>query len=206
MRQLPKLTLSVRLGASADIALRIETTNLRFAAISGMSKSAPLRVTAPNHEILDQWHVAIVDANGMTQMNAQDANAIRVSEFHPVTVLDADTVDFNGISSAGFTTYSSGGYLAYYVPMDLTVYSAARMDVKERVGGEVKLAANTVNGMLTLVAAEAKLRINLSAENIAALAAREYVFDVELIKAGGIDAICSADSTLTVLPEVTTSS
>ena len=38
-----------------------------------------------------------------------------------------------------------------------------------------------------------------------AVPARDYVFDIELVHATAVDAICSAESVLTVLPEVTTS-
>lgn len=202
---LPKLTLSARLGASADIALRLETTNLRFAAIGGMSKSAPLRVTAPNHGILDQWYAAIVDAKGMTQMNAVDANSIRDAEFHQVTLVDADHVDFNGISSALFSTYTSGGYLAYYAPLDLSAYTGARMDIKRKVGGAVELSLSTTAGTMSIDAATSTVSIALDETDLSALSARDYVFDIELIRVGGIDAICSAESVFSVLPEVTTS-
>jgi len=202
---LPKLTLSVRLGASADIALRLETTNLRFAAITGMEKSAPLRVTAANHGILDQWYVAVVDAKGMTQLNAADANAIRESEFHQVTLVDADHVDFKGISSAGFTAYTTGGYLAYYAPLDLSGYTGARMDIKRRVGGNVELALSTAAGTLDIDAAASTVSIALDETDLSVLSARDYVFDIELIRVDGVDAICSAESVFSVLPEVTTS-
>lgn len=202
---LPRLKLSVRLGASADMALRIETSNLRFASITGMAKTAPLRVTAPAHGIFDQWHVAVVDAKGMTQLNAADSNAIRDSEFHQVTFVDADTIDFNGVSSAGFSTYTSGGHLAYYAPLDLSGYTSARMDIKTAVGGTVALALNTAGGTLAIDAATSTVWVHLSANNLSALVARDYVFDIELIRSGGIDAICSAESVFSVLPEVTTS-
>lgn len=117
---LPKIKLSVRKGASADIPLRLETGTLSFAAISAMAKSAPLRVTAPGHNIRDGWYVAIVDAKGMTELNAVDSNSIRDNEFHRVTWIDANTVDFDGISSANFKTYTSGGYLALTVRHGLT--------------------------------------------------------------------------------------
>lgn len=202
---LPKLTIHARLGASADIALRLETSNLRFAAITGMAKTAPLRVTAPAHGIFDQWHVAVVDAKGMTQLNAADSNAIRDSEFHQVTFVDANTIDFNGVSSAGFSTYTSGGHLAYYAPLDLSGYTSARMDIKRAVGGAIELSLKTTNGMLAIDAATSTVWIHLSAADISSLVARDYVFDIELIRAGGIDAICSAESVFSVLPEVTTS-
>lgn len=202
---LPKIKLSVRKGASADIPLRLETGTMSFAAISAMEKSAPLRVTAPGHNIPDGWYVAIVDAKGMTELNASDSNAIRDSEFHRVTWIDANTVDFDGISSAGFKAYTSGGYLAFYAPMSLASYTSARMDVKTRVGGDAILALNTTDGTLEIDDATSTVWIRLEDDALDAVAARDYVFDIELVSATAVDAICSAESVLTVLPEVTTS-
>lgn len=203
--KLPKLKLSVRKGASADIPLRIETGTLSFAAISAMSKSAPLRVTATGHNIPDGWYVAIVDAQGMDELNAADSNDISDSEFHRVTWIDGNTVDFDGISSAGFKTYTSGGYLAFYAPMSLSSYTSARMDIKTRVGGDVILALNTTDATLEIDAATSTVWISLEDDSLDAVPARDYVFDIELVHATAVDAICSAESVLTVLPEVTTS-
>ena len=141
----------------------------------------------------------------MTQLNAADSNAIRDSEFHQVTFVDANTIDFNGVSSAGFSTYTSGGHLAYYAPLDLSGCTSARMDIKRAVGGAIELSLKTTNGMLAIDAATSTVWIHLSAADISSLVARDYVFDIELIRAGGIDAICSAESVFSVLPEVTTS-
>ena len=203
--KLPKLKLSVRKGASTDLPLRIETGTMSFAAISAMANSAPLRVTAPGHNIPDMWHAAVIDARGMIELNAADSNKIREAEFHQVTVIDANTVDFMEISSASFKTYTGGGYLAYYEPLDLSGYTSARMDVKRRVGGDVELALNTTDGTLEIEAATHSVWIRLDDTDLAALPAREYVFDIELISATTVDAICSADSVFEVLPEVTTS-
>ncbi len=203
--KLPKLKLSVRKGASADLPLRIETGTLSFAAISAMTNSAPLRVTATGHNIPDGWYVAIVDAQGMTELNAADSNEILDIEFHRVTWIDANTVDFDGISSASFKTYTSGGYLAFYAPMSLASYTSARMDIKTRVGGDVILALNTTNGTLEIEEATSTVWIRLPDDALDTVSARDYVFDIELVHATAVDAICSAESALTVLPEVTTS-
>lgn len=203
--KLPKLKLSVRKGASADIPLRIETGTLSFVAISAMTNSAPLRVTATGHNIPDGWYVAIVDAQGMTDLNAANSNDISDIEFHRVTWIDADTVDFDGISSANFKTYTSGGYLAFYAPMSLTSYTSARMDVKTRVGGDLILALNTTDATLEIDAATSTVWIRLEDDSLDAATARDYVFDIELVSATAVDAICSSESALTVLPEVTTS-
>ena len=203
--KLPKLLLSVRKGANADIALRLETSIIKFSEISAMTQSAPLRVTAAGHGIPDMWYAAVIDARGMVEMNAADSNKIRESEFHQVAVIDANTVDFTGLSAAGFKTYTGGGHLAYYAPMDLTGYTSARMDIKRRVGGDVELALNTENGTLEIDSSTHSVWIRLNDTHLAALPAMEYVFDIELVSATAVDAICSADSVLDVLPEVTTS-
>ena len=203
--KLPKLKLSARIGASADIALRLETSELRFIAITGMAKTAPLRVTAPSHGIPDLWYAAVIDPRGMTEMSAVDSNKIRESEFHQITVIDANTVDFMEISAASFSAYTGGGYLAYYEPMDLSGYTSARMDIKRRVGGDVELALNTTDGTLEIEAATHSVWIRLDDTDLAALPARDYVFDIELISATAVDAICSAESVFEVLPEVTIS-
>ena len=202
---LQKIKLSVRKGANADIPLRLETGTMSFAAISAMAKSAPLRVTATGHNVLDGWSVAIVDAQGMNELNSADSNDISDSEFHRVTWIDANTVDFDGISSAGFTAYTSGGYLAFYAPMSLASYTSARMDVKTRVGGDVILALSTTAGTIEIEAETSTVWIRLPDDALDTVSARDYVFDIELVSATAVDAICSADSVLTVLQEVTTS-
>lgn len=205
MKILPTLKLEARLGASANIALRLETSEIRFSAITGMANSAPLRITSPGHGIPDLWCAAVIDARGMTNINAADSNRLRDADFRQLTVIDANTVDLLEVSSANFRAYTGGGYLAYYVPLDLSGYTAARMDIKRKVGGDVELALNTTAGTLEIDAAANAVWIRLDETDIASLVAREYVFDIELISATEIDAICSADSVFTVLPEVTTS-
>lgn len=204
MSTLPKLKLSARLGASTDIPLRLQTGTLRFVDITAMSKSAPLRVTAPSHGMLDYWIAAIVDAKGMVEMNAEDSNNIRASEFNRTTLIDLDTVDFDGISSLSFNTYKSGGALVFHEPMDLSGYNSARMNLKTVIGGDVELDANTGNGLLEIDPLTSTLWIHLTDTDLVTLGARDYVFDIELISSSAIDAICSSDSIFSILPEVTT--
>ncbi len=199
------LRLSVRKGASADIPILVETDTLSFSAISGMEKVAPLRVTSTGHGIIDGWRAAVVDAKGMTELNAADSSSVRDSELHRVTVVDANTIEFDGISAANFKTYTGSGYLAFYAPKDLSDYTAARMDLKTRAGGEVVLALSTTDGTLEIDAAASAVYVRLPDDALDEVPARDYVFDVELIRPDGVDAICAATSTISVLPEITTS-
>lgn len=202
---LSKLKLSARKGASADIQILVETDTMAFAPISTMAQTAPLRVTSTGHGILDNWRAAVVDAKGMTEMNAADSASIRDGELHKITVVDANTIEFDSISAAGFRAYTSGGYLAFYAPKDLSGYTAARMDLKTRAGGDVILALSTIDDTLEIEAASSSLWVHLPADALDDVPAREYLFDVELIRSDGVDAICAATSTITVLPEITTS-
>ena len=52
------LTLSLRLGATADIPIRVESDELTFAPITAMTKSAPVAITSTGHGIPDGWRAA----------------------------------------------------------------------------------------------------------------------------------------------------
>jgi hypothetical protein len=207
-KTLPKLTLSPRLGATHETALRISSQTMLYAQISGMAQSAPLEVTATAHGIPDGWQVAVIGAKGMTELNAADPNDIKASEYHRCTVIDVDTVTIDGISSERFKAYQSGGHLAFRAPADLSGYASGRMDVKAKVGGDILLTRNTTNGGMFIDSATSSVFVRLAPTTIsgANLTAKDYVFDIELVTAGGaVDALCSADSVFSVQPEVTTS-
>lgn len=199
-----KLTLTVRRGASADIPIRVESDVLSYATITAIAQSAPVRITAASHGIPDGWRAAVMNAKGMTEINAEN-NPPKDSELRKVTVVDANTVEFNKVNSAGFRAYVSGGQLAFYTPRDLSAYSAARMDVKTKVGGEALASYHTDDGTLELDPVNEALWLRLTAAQTGAFVARSYVFDIELVRpSGAVEAICSADSVFVVLPEVTT--
>ena len=205
---LPKLTLSPRLGATHETAIRISSQTMLYAPISGMAQSAPLEITSTAHGIPDGWQVAVIGAKGMTELNAADPNDIKANEYHRCTVVDAATITIDGISSERFKAYQSGGHLAFRAPADLSGYASGRMDVKSKVGGDVLLTRNTVNGGMFIDSATSSVLVRLAPTTLSAagLTAKDYVFDIELATAGGaVDALCSADSVFSVQPEVTTS-
>lgn len=192
---------SMRLGASADIQIRIETDEIVFALIASISRSAPTRIaTQSAHGLLDGWRVSVVDAKGMIGLNGM--TPVEVS------VVDASTVDLRGVSSLGFSAHTAGsGALKWYAPKDLSDYTGARMDLKRAVGGDAVLSLHTDDGTLEIDAAASSVWIRLSptALSDAGVTARDYYFDIELIRPDGVDAICAATSVATVLPEITTS-
>lgn len=192
---------SMRLGSSADIQIRIETGEVEFALISSISRSAPARVvTQAAHGLLDGWRVSVVDAKGMTSINDVRLNS--------VSVVDTTTIDLDGVSSLGMSAHTAdSGALKWHAPKDLSDYTGARMDLKRAVGGDAVLSLHTDDGTLEIDAATSSVWIRLSptALSTAGVTARDYYFDIELIRPDGVDAICAATSVVTVLPEITTS-
>lgn len=192
---------SMRLGSSADIQIRIETDEIVFALISSISRSAPARVvTQEEHGLLDGWLASVVDAKGMTSIN--DVRPTSVS------VVDTTTIDLDGVSTLGMSAHTAdSGALKWHSPKDLSDYTGARMDIKRAVGATAVLSLHTDDGTLEIDAATSSVWIRLSptALSTAGVTARDYYFDIELIRPDGVDAICAATSVVTVLPEITTS-
>ena len=192
---------SMRLGSSADIQIRIETDEIVFALISSISRSAPARVvTQEEHGLLDGWRASVVDSKGMTSIN--DVRPTSVS------VVDTTTIDLDGVSTLGMSAHTAdSGALKWHAPKDLSDYTGARMDIKRAVGATAVLSLHTDDGTLEIDAATSSVWIRLSptALSTAGVTARDYYFDIELIRPDGVDAICAATSVVTVLPEITTS-
>lgn len=199
---LTKLNLTIRRGATNVIPIRVEAPEWAYATISAVAQTAPLRITA-DAVPPDNWRAAIMNVRSVGDFAAAN-NPPKDAELLPVTVIDSETVEFNAINGAGFKAHTGGGQLAWKVPLDLAPYNGVRMDVKAKVGGEALLSFSLDNG-LRLDNSTRAVWFEPSVEQSLTLAAKSYVFDIELLRTGGgVDPICSADSTITVLPEITT--
>ena len=199
---LTKLNLTIRRGATNVIPIRVESPVWAYASISAVAQTAPLRITA-DAVPPDNWRAAIMNVRSVGDFAAAN-NPPKDAELLPVTVIDSETVEFNAINGASFKAHTGGGQLAWKVPLDLAPYNGVRMDVKAKVGGEALLSFSLDNG-LRLDNSTRAVWFEPSVEQSLVLAAKSYVFDIELLRTGGgVDPICSADSTITVLPEITT--
>lgn len=136
-------------GDSYTLVLRIETDPIIYTSITAVAQSAPLRITAPGHTVRAGQNVAVTNVRGTTEINGA-ANALKPSDWHPATVIDANTVDLNDVNGAGFKAYEGGGVLQYSTLMDLTGWDA-RLQVRNRKGGDTTyLFMTTANGMLAI--------------------------------------------------------
>ena len=201
-----KLSVTWRRGSSVEIPIRIESDVWEYADIQTIDNGSPVKITAASHGIKDQWRVAVQNAKVLTDLNAEN-NPPKDSELRIATVVDANSVEFNSINASGMKTHTANtGQLAYYKPLDLSSYTSARMDIKQKVGGAILVTLNTTDTTLEIDSVSCAIWMFPSIEQTLLLPAGEYVFDVEMIDgAGRVVPVCSAESALIVLPEVTTS-
>jgi hypothetical protein len=119
-------------GKTFTLVIRWGTDPIIYKPITAIMQSAPARLTVPGHGMVDGWNAAITNVKGMLDINA-DANSVRDSDYHAVTVIDPSTIEINDINAAGFKPYISGGIIQFNTPVDLTGYKA-RDTIKKKVG------------------------------------------------------------------------
>lgn len=133
-----KLNLKIYQGSTFKQVLRWESSTKVYVPITDILKSAPIVITAPNHNIPVGWRARVTNAGGMKEVNLLDYNI--------VTSTTQDTITFNQVNSLAFSSYTSGGVLEYNQPMSLMGLSA-RMQLREKLTSDTVLyELNTGNG------------------------------------------------------------
>lgn len=193
--------LVIEQGKTFQRVVRWETTPAVYKAITAIPQSAPVTLTVPGHGIPDGWKAAVIDVKGMVEVNALSSPPSS-KDFRRVTVVDADTVQFNEISAASFKPYRSGGYLVYFTPVTLTGFTA-RMTIKDRIGGAVLAALTTENGGISVDTSAKTISLLISATATAGYTWTKGVYDLELISATGVVTALLAGA-ITLTKEVTT--
>ena len=176
--------LSILQGKTFSLVLRWESAPIIYKAITGITQTAPVAITATGHGVPEGWRCAVTGAKGMTEINAE-ANAVKDKDYHAATVVDANTIQFNDVNASGFKAWTSGGYLQFNTPVSLAGFTA-RMSIKDKQGGEELLALTTVNARITLDDVAKTITLNISATDTAALTWVKGVYDLELVSSGGV--------------------
>lgn len=199
--------IEIRKGKTFEKVVRWETEPIIRRAITGIDFTAGApRIEAVGHGLTDGWRAAVTMVRSPKQINAA-SNPPDDEDYHPVLVIDSDTVEFNSItpvdeSGKEWPQYSSGGFIQYNTPGDLTG-CAARMSIKDKVGGTVLLSLTTENGGIVIDPAALTITLFISDDDAAAITWKKGVYDTEIITATGrvIELLAGA---VTVKTEITT--
>lgn len=186
-------------GKTFNQRLRWENAGkIVYKAISAVVNSAPMRLTAPLHEVPDGWRCAVT---GHPNIDTEENN-VRDKDYREVSVIDANTVEINSINASSFKPYVSGAFLQYNEPVDMTGFTA-RMSIKNKVGGDLLLSLTTANGGLIIDEAADLITLLISATDTAALTWSKGFYDLEMVSPGGVVSALLT-GTVTVKAEVTT--
>lgn len=180
--------LTIQQGKTFPQVVRWEVSPVVYKPITGISQTAPARITAVGHDVAEGWRIAVVSVKGMTAINAGDP--VKDKDYHPATVIGADTIDLNDVNAANFKAYTSGGYVQYNTPASLAGF-AARMKIKNKIGGTVLAsteAGDTPLDIIDIALDDAlhTITISISATDTAALTWTKGVYDLELVSAAGV--------------------
>lgn len=179
-------------GHSYTTVLRYESgpiVRVPISAITCPIGAARIATTTP-HGMLDGWRGTVVNVQQPKEINAEDPNNIRSSEYHNATVIDASTVEFNDFNIADLKPYTTDGFLQYNTPADLTGIEI-RVRLKTKKGGTL-LASNLVadaelNVLVTaidLVKKTITLTFPVAATQL--LAGKTGWYDIEAASADGL--------------------
>lgn len=115
--------MTVSKGETWKPVFRWATDVLITKAVTAITRAAPPVVTAAGHGMPDGWPAILTGVQGMTQICSPHYPP-HAGDYHTATLVDANTVNFNKIDSSNFSPYTSGGYLVYPTPVDLSGVTA----------------------------------------------------------------------------------
>lgn len=179
-----KKDLVIEKGSTFTHLVRWATEVFTYKAITGITQAAPARVTSTAHGIPDGWKVALVSVKGMREISAEE-NPPATTDYKIATLVDADHVELNAVNSSEFTAYTSGGYIQFKTPVDMTGYTAS-FKVYDRAGGTELLSLTTANSGVLIDNTKKLITITMSATATQALVWKKGVYEFYMISQDGV--------------------
>lgn len=177
--------ITIKQGKTFIRVLRWETAPVVRKPITGISLAfgAP-RMDVVGHGLTNGWRAYVSRVKGMINLNAQN-NPPRASDFHPCTVIDPNTVEFNDVTPVDsngreWPAWTEGGFLEYNTPVDLTGYTA-RIKIKNKVGGTVLASNDSADEALNVINVTIDNAAKTITLTIAASATDDFAWTLSLI-------------------------
>lgn len=188
-----KLNLKIYQGSTFTQVLRWESSTKVYVPITDISKSAPMVVTAADHNIPVGWRARVSNAGGMKEANLLD--------YQTVTNTTNSTVTFNQINSLAYTPYTSGGVLEYNQPVDLMGLTA-RMQIREKLTSDTIIhELTTENNGIVFDNTYKTITISIPDQATTNLSFTSGVYNLEFI--GGGEVYTFAKGSVSLEKEVT---
>ena len=184
-----KKDFEILIGSTWGYVIRWGTTPIVRKPITAIdfSMGAP-RPSVAAHGLFDGWGVAVYGVKSPRQINAAN-NPPEGSDYHSATVIDTGTIELNDVTPVDengqeWPAYTSGGFIQYDTPVDLTGYTA-RMSIKDKIGGAVLHSLTTENDGITIDTAAKTVLLSIPAATTEDFTWSRGVYDLEMVSATG---------------------
>ena len=184
-----KKDFEILIGSTWGYVIRWGTTPIVRKPITNidLSLGAP-RLSVSSHGLFEGWGVAVYGEKSPRQINAVN-NPPEGSDYHSATVIDTGTIELNDVTPVDengheWPAYTSGGFIQYDTPVDLTGYTA-RMSIKDKIGGAVLHSLTTENGGITIDTAAKTILLSIPAATTEDFTWSRGVYDLEMVSATG---------------------
>lgn len=136
-----RLDITIQQGATWADSLQWMQERKTYKVISAAPQLVPVRLTVTGHGVPDGWPVFISGVAGAVELNSPDP-----AEPYTAALIDANTVELVNVNGEDFGTFTSGGYLEYYTPYDLSTYTEATLIIRASQGSATVLDTLTKTG------------------------------------------------------------
>ena len=184
-----KKDFEILIGSTWGYVIRWGTTPIVRKPITNidLSLGAP-RLSVSSHGLFEGWGVAVYGVKSPRQINAVN-NPPEGSDYHSATVIDTGTIELNDVtpvdeSGQEWPAYTSGGFIQYDTPVDLTGYTA-RMSIKDKIGGAVLHSLTTENGGIVIDPAAKTILLSIPAATTEDFTWSRGVYDLEMVSSAG---------------------
>lgn len=174
-----KINFKIYQGSTFKEVLRWESATKIYAAITGITKAAPMVITAPAHAVPAGWRFKVTNVAGMKEINSADT-------YQTATTVDTNTITVNAVNSLGYTDYTSGGVVEYNQPNNLFGVTA-RMQIREKITSVDTLdELTTENSKIVIDNVLKTITILLTDTITSAYTFSSAVYSMELIVSGEV--------------------
>ena len=152
-----------------------------------VASGAP-RLTVVGHDCPNGWPTAVTLVKGMTPINAKNAEP-KGADYRVTTVIDTDTLEYNAISPVDdngreWPAYTTGGFVQWYAPFDLTGKSAS-MVIYDKKGGTVLASTEAAHAPLDVITATVDtankaITYSIKSSDTATFAWKKGVYEAEV--------------------------
>lgn len=184
-----KKDFEILIGSTWEYVIRWGTTPIVRKPITNidLSLGAP-RLSVSSHGLFEGWGVAVYGVKSPRQINAVN-NPPEGSDYHSATVIDTGTIELNDVTPVDengqeWPAYTSGGFIQYDTPVDLTGYTA-RMSIKDKIGGAVLHSLTTENGGIVIDPAAKTITLSIPAADTEDFTWSRGVYDLEMVSSAG---------------------